>query len=53
MESKLVISDRMMHSSIQIYHVFNSYEHFHLLTTDGRTYVQDRYPEVPYGNLSS
>ena len=37
MESKLVISCIMMRNWIKIYHVFKSYEQFHLLTTDGRT----------------
>ena len=51
MESKLVISCRMVHNWIKIYHAIKSYEHFHLLTTDGRTYLHDKRSDVPYGNL--
>ena len=40
MESKLVISCRMVHNWIKINYsmLFKSYEHFHLLATDGPTY---------------
>ena len=43
MESKLVISCRMMHNLIKIHHMVKSYEQFHPLTKadeqmDGRTH---------------
>ena len=41
-----------MHNWIKRYHVIKSYEHFHLLTTDGRTYLQDILSKVVNGNLT-